>query len=297
MKTDFLRLSDLPASALPALLTSAHAHKAAPAHQNAQLMRGRTLMLMFEKPSTRTRLSFTAAMHQMGGQCLFVSSEDTQLSRGEPIADVARVAGTMMDALAIRTDSHKKLETFARHCQVPVINALSERFHPCQTLADLLTVEEEFGTLSELTVAWVGDANNSLNSWLEACALLNFSLRYACPQGYAPDPSLLAQAPRAQAVPSPLEAVDGAQVVSTDVWVSMNQEDEGERLRDFAGYQVNTALMSHADKGAILLHCLPAHRGLEVDEEILDADCSRVWSQAANRLPAQKALLQLLLDS
>ncbi|MGI9345118.1 MAG: ornithine carbamoyltransferase [Gammaproteobacteria bacterium] len=294
MKPDFLSLKDLTGLvSLNDLLARALELKHGATAANLE---GRTLMLLFEKPSTRTRLSFSAGMTQMGGQCLYMPPSDAQLSRGEPLEDVARVAGTMVDAVAIRTAQHERLKLFALYCQVPVINALSDWLHPCQTLADLLTVIEEYGSFRNIQFAWIGDGNNSLNSWLEASALLNLKLRFACPKGYEPDADLLASAPSAQAVDHPHQAIRGAQVVSTDVWTSMNQEaEQAQRDKDFKGYQVSSSLMSQAAPNAILLHCLPAYRGKEVTAEVLTAPCSRIWKQAENRLHTQKALLEQLI--
>ena len=295
MKTDFLSLGALGgAHALQTLLRRAREFKASEPSQS-QALAQRTLLLLFEKPSTRTRISFSVAMTQLGGQALFLSGDETQATRGEPLEDIARVAGGMVDAVAVRTDSHQRLEAFADHCQVPVINALSDQLHPCQTLADLMTIEEIFGSLADICIAWVGDGNNSLNSWLEASALLGLKLRYSCPPGYRPDAALAKAAVLAEAVASPDQAVQGAQVVSTDVWVSMNQEGEDHRLKDFAGWQVNEDLMSRAAPDAILLHCLPAHRGQEVSDGVLETPCSKVWQQAENRLHSVKALLEYLL--
>ena len=295
-KTDFLCLNSLSHGQLAQLLRRAGEMKASP--RNSDILQQQTLLLLFEHPSTRTRLSFEVGMNQMGGRSLFVTQLDAQLSRGEPLEDVARVAGGMVNAVAMRTGSHDNLVTFAEHCRVPVINALSDRLHPCQTLADLLTLQEEFATLKDLTVAWVGDGNNSLNSWLEASALFGFRLHYACPKGYEPDPVLSERATSARACATPQEAASGAQAISTDVWVSMGQDSEqDERKRDFAPYQVNAEVLAEAADNAIVLHCLPAHRGLETTAEVLEGAQSRVWAQAENRLHAQKALLELLLAS
>ncbi len=260
-----------------------------------------TIGLVFEKASTRTRVSFEVAAYQLGGNAMMLSPRDTQLGRGEPIRDTARVLSRYLDALVVRTFEHDKLEEMARFADVPVVNALTDASHPCQVLADLLTVAERFGAdaLSRggLAVAWVGDGNNMANSWLEACALLGFELRIACPAGYDPDPELLARAgARARIVRTPAEAVEGAHVVNTDVWASMGQEAEAEeRRRRFAGFIVDEALMARADPNAIVLHCLPAHRGEEIAEAVLEGPQSAVFDEAENRLHAQKALLEFLL--
>jgi ornithine carbamoyltransferase len=260
-----------------------------------------TIGLLFEKASTRTRVSFEVAAYQLGASAVVLSPRDTQLGRGEPIRDTARVLARYLDALVIRTFGHEKAEEMARCADVPVLNALTDSSHPCQILADLLTVTERFGAdaLSRggLTVAWVGDGNNVANSWLEACALLPFELRLACPEGYDPDPALVARTGgRARIVREPAKAVEGAHVINTDVWASMGQESEAEeRRRTFAGYVVDDALLARARANAIVLHCLPAHRGEEITDGVLEGSHSAVWDQAENRLHAQKALLELLL--
>jgi ornithine carbamoyltransferase len=260
-----------------------------------------TIGLVFEKASTRTRVSFEVAAYQLGGNAMMLSPKDTQLGRGEPICDTARVLARYLDALVVRTFEHEKLEEMARFADVPVVNALTDSSHPCQILADLLTVTERFGAdalaRGGLAVAWIGDGNNMANSWLEACALLGFELRLACPPGYDPDPGLLARAgARARVLRSPAEAADGAHVVNTDVWASMGQEAEVEkRRRDFSGFIVDEALMKRARPNAIALHCLPAHRGEEITDAVIEGPQSAVFDEAENRLHAQKALLELLL--
>jgi ornithine carbamoyltransferase len=260
-----------------------------------------TIGLVFEKASTRTRVSFEVAAHQLGGGAMMLSPRDTQLGRGEPIRDTARVLARYLDCLVVRTFEHEKLEEMARYADVPVVNALTDSSHPCQLLADLLTITERFGAdaLSKggLQVAWIGDGNNMANSWLEACVLLGFELRIACPAGYDPDPALLARAgAKARVVRSPAEAAQGAHVLNTDVWASMGQEQEAEeRRRRFEGYIVDEALVAKARPNAIVLHCLPAHRGEEIADAVLEGPRSAVFDEAENRLHAQKALLELLL--
>src|SRR5512133_382589 len=232
---------------------------------------------------------------------MLLAPRDTQLGRGEPIRDTARVLARYLDALVIRTFEHAKLEEMARFADVPVVNALTDSSHPCQVLADLLTVTERFGAdaLSRggLSIAWIGDGNNMANSWLEACALLGFDLRIACPEGYDPDPELVARCgSHARVVRRPAEAAEGAHVVNTDVWASMGQEEEAEeRRRRFTGFIVDEALMRRARPNAIVLHCLPAHRGEEITDAVLEGPQSAVFDEAENRLHAQKALLELLL--
>jgi ornithine carbamoyltransferase len=260
-----------------------------------------TIGLVFEKASTRTRVSFEVAAFQLGGSAIFLSPRDTQLGRGEPIKDTARVLARYLDALVIRTFEHSKLEELARYADIPVVNALTDSSHPCQVLADLLTVTERFGAdaLSRggLSIAWIGDGNNMANSWLEACALLGFDLRIACPEGYDPDAGLVARCGgKAKVVRRPAEAVEGAHVVNTDVWASMGQEAEAaERQRKFEGFIVDEALMKRARPNAIALHCLPAHRGEEITDAVIEGPQSAVFDEAENRLHAQKALLELLL--
>jgi len=299
-KRDFLRLTDLDRSELLELIERAAEWKLLGKGGPRPLER-MTIGLVFEKASTRTRVSFEVAAHQLGGGAMMLSPRDTQLGRGEPIRDTARVLARYLDCLVVRTFEHEKLEEMARFADVPVVNALTDASHPCQLLADLLTITERFGAdaLSKggLQVAWIGDGNNMANSWLEACVLLGFDLRLACPAGYDPDPALLARAgARARVVRSPAEAAQGAHVLNTDVWASMGQEEEAEeRRRHFQGYIVDDALVAKARPNAIVLHCLPAHRGEEIAEAVLEGARSAVFDEAENRLHAQKALLELLL--
>jgi ornithine carbamoyltransferase len=299
-KRDFLRLTDLDRSEVLELIERAAEWKLLGKSGPRPLER-MTIGLVFEKASTRTRVSFEVAAHQLGGGAMMLSPRDTQLGRGEPIRDTARVLARYLDCLVVRTFEHEKLEEMARFADVPVVNALTDASHPCQLLADLLTVTERFGAdaLSKggLQVAWIGDGNNMANSWLEACALLGFDLRLACPAGYDPDPALLARAgAKAKVVRSPAEAAQGAHVLNTDVWASMGQEAEAEeRRRHFQGYILDEALLAKARPNAIVLHCLPAHRGEEIAEAVLEGPRSAVFDEAENRLHAQKALLELLL--
>jgi ornithine carbamoyltransferase len=298
-KRDFLRVTDLDRSELLELIERAAEWKLL-GKGGPQPLERMTIGLVFEKASTRTRVSFEVAAYQLGGNAMMLSPKDTQLGRGEPIRDTARVLARYLDALVVRTFEHSKVEEMARFADVPVVNALTDSSHPCQILADLLTVTERFGAdaLSRggLSVAWIGDGNNMANSWIEACSLLGFELRLACPPGYDPDPGLLARAPRAKTVRSPAEAAEGAHVLNTDVWASMGQEAEAEqRRRDFAGFIVDEALVRRARANAIVLHCLPAHRGEEITDGVMEGPQSAVFDEAENRLHAQKALLELLL--
>jgi ornithine carbamoyltransferase len=299
-KRDFLRVTDLDRSELLELIERAAEWKLL-GKGGPRPLEGMTIGLVFEKASTRTRVSFEVAAYQLGGNSIMLSPQDTQVGRGEPIRDTGRVLARYLDALVIRTFEHSKLDEMARWADVPVVNALTDASHPCQVLADLLTVTERFGAdalaRGGLSIAWVGDGNNMANSWLEACALLGFDLRIACPEGYDPDPALVARAgARARVVRRPAEAAEGAHVVNTDVWASMGQEAEAEeRRRAFAGFIVDEALMQRARPNAIALHCLPAHRGEEITDGVIEGPQSAVFDEAENRLHAQKALLELLL--
>ncbi len=261
-------------------------------------LKNRVLGMIFEKASTRTRLSFEAGMIQLGGQAIFLSPRDTQLGRGEPIGDAAIVMSRMLDAVMIRTFAHSTLTEFAAYSSVPVINGLSDDLHPCQLLADMQTYQEQRGSIKGKTVAWIGDGNNMCNSYIEAAMQFDFQLRVACPEGYEPNATFLAAAgERVQVVRDPRAAVAGAHLVSTDVWASMGQEDEAaERLKLFQHYPVNRALLDAAADDVLFLHCLPAHRGEEISEDLLDDPRSAAWDQAENRLHVQKALLEFLVE-
>lgn len=260
---------------------------------------GKTLAMIFEKSSTRTRVSFEAGMAQLGGDALFLSPRDTQLGRGEPIEDTARVISRMVDAVMIRTFAHATLERFAAHSCVPVINGLSDDVHPCQLLADLQTYREHRGDIQGRTVAWIGDGNNMCHSWINAAALLDFKLKIACPPGYEPDQRFVdAAGEHVEILRDPHEAARGADLVTTDVWASMGHEEEqAKRSAAFSGYRVDSKLMSEAAPDALFMHCLPAHRGEEVTADVIDGPQSVVWDEAENRLHAQKALLEFLLDA
>lgn len=260
-------------------------------------LRNRVLGMIFEKASTRTRLSFEAGMIQLGGQAIFLSSRDTQLGRGEPVPDSARVMSSMLDGVMIRTYAHEMLTTFAAHSQVPVINGLSDDLHPCQLLADMQTFFEHRGDIRGKTVAWIGDGNNMCNSYIEAAEQLDFNLRIACPEGYEPNPRFLERAgERVLLTRDPREAVAQAHLVSTDVWTSMGQEEETRlRLAAFKPYQVTAELLDGAAPDVLFMHCLPAHRGEEISHTLLDDPRAVVWDEAENRLHAQKALLEFLI--
>lgn len=260
-------------------------------------LKNRVLGMIFEKSSTRTRLSFEAGMIQLGGQAIFLSHRDTQLGRGEPIADSAKVMSRMLDAVMIRTYAHSNLTEFAANSRVPVINGLSDDLHPCQLLADMQTFLEHRGSIKGKTVAWIGDGNNMCNSYIEAAIQFDFQLRVACPAGYEPNAEFLALAgERVTVVRDPKAAVAGAHLVSTDVWTSMGQEEETARRKKlFAPFQVTRALLDLADKDVLFMHCLPAHRGEEISVDLLDDSRSVAWDQAENRLHAQKALLEFVV--
>ncbi len=294
----FLSLLDLSSEEAHALLQRAIALKQDwRAGRCYEPLRGRTLAMIFEKASTRTRVSFEVGMTQFGGHALFLSSRDTQLGRGESIEDSARVLSRMVDGVMIRTFAHETVERFAAHSQVPVINGLTDRFHPCQLLADMQTFLEHRGSIRGKTVAWVGDGNNMCHSYINASRLFDFQLRIATPETFEPDAEILeAAGDRCQLFRNPEAAVQGADLVVTDVWASMGQEGEqNQRAQVFAPYQVNEKLLAKADAQALFMHCLPAHRGEEVSAAVIDGPQSVVWDEAENRLHAQKALLEFLL--
>jgi ornithine carbamoyltransferase len=262
----------------------------------------KVLGLLFQKASTRTRVSFTVAMYQLGGQVIDLNPQSSQVSRGEPLEDTARVLDRYLDVLAIRTFQQSDLQTIAHLARIPVINALTDQEHPCQILADLLTIKESFGSLDGLTLTYVGDGNNVAHSLLLGCALLGVGVRVATPPGYGPDPAVVQQAQELGmgteivVTEDPKAATEGAHVVYTDVWASMGQEAEAEeRQQSFVPYQLNESLMGLADPDAIVLHCLPAHRGEEITDVVMEGPQSRIWEQAENRMHVQKALLASIL--
>jgi ornithine carbamoyltransferase len=294
---DFLAIPDFTTAELHALFDLAARMKAG--KYSARPLAGKSLAMLFMKPSTRTRVSFEVGAWQLGGQALFLSPRDVQLGRGEPLADTARVLSRYVDGIMIRTFAHAEVEELARYADVPVINGLTDLLHPCQVLADVLTVREAFSDLDQVKVAWIGDGNNVANSWINAAYRLGFSLVLACPDGYDPDTVLLQRARRSgrvELVRDPTEAATDAHVVTTDVWASMGQEEEqAKRARVFADYVVDEPLMLRAAPNAIFLHCLPAHRGEEVTAGVIDGPQSRVWDEAENRLHVQKALMAVLM--
>jgi len=302
MTRHFRTLLDLSAAELTALLDRADELKrlrGTAAHPRP--LTGKTVAVLLEKASTRTRISFEVGIHELGGHALGLASRDTQLGRGEPLADTARMLSRYTHGVVFRTFEHDRVEALAAAASIPVINGLSDTFHPCQLLADLMTVREAHGReLDGLPVTWIGDGNNVACSWMLAAAQVGLDLRLACPPGFAPPDAVLtmarARGARVLLTSDPAAAVAGARVVTTDVWASMGQEDEAERRRTaFHGYVVDGALMRRAAPDAVFLHCLPAHRGEEVAAEVIDGPTSRVWDEAENRLHSQKALLELLV--
>ncbi|MGB1949781.1 MAG: ornithine carbamoyltransferase [Marinobacter sp.] len=294
----FLTLNDLASGELESLLD--HASKLRKEWRSGatrDTLKNRVLAMIFEKSSTRTRVSFEAGMTQLGGAALFLSPRDTQLGRGEPIEDSAVVISSMVDAVMIRTFAHDTVERFAAASRVPVINALTDDFHPCQLLADMQTYREHRGSIRGATVTWVGDGNNMCHSYINAATQFGFNLRVACPEGYEPSDALVQEhRDRVTIVRDPAEAARGAHLLVTDVWASMGQEDEQKaREKAFRGYQINPGLLAVADKDALFMHCLPAHRGEEISVDMMEHPSSVVWDEAENRLHAQKALLEFLI--
>lgn len=296
-KRDFLSFSDLSPEELSEALRLAGRMKRGGFVERP--LEGKTLAMIFGKSSTRTRVSFEVGVYQLGGHALFLSSRELQLGRGEPTRDTARALSSYVHGIMIRTYTHTEVEELARYASVPVINGLTDLQHPCQVLADVLTIIEEFGDWRGKVVAWVGDGNNVANSWLDAAGALGFELRLACPEGYEPNRAIFernAARTRLSITELPEEAVAGAHVVATDVWTSMGHEAESVARREaFQGYEVDEQLMALADPRAIFLHCLPAHRGEEVTEGVLEGRQSRVWAEAENRLHVQKALMAMLM--
>lgn len=294
----FLTLADLSSDELDALITRAIALKHMQQRGDIyEPLKNRVLGMVFEKSSTRTRVSFETAMIQFGGGSIFLSPRDTQLGRGEPVADTARVLSRMVDAIMIRTFAHETVEELARYSRVPVINALTDDHHPCQLLADIQTFVEQRGPIKGKTVSWVGDGNNVCHSYIQAAHCFGFKLHVACPPGYLPQPAVLDRwGDNTVLFEAPTAACRAADLVVTDVWASMGQEGEAEdRGKIFQPFQVNQALMAQAKPNALFMHCLPAHRGEEVSAEVIDGPQSVVWDEAENRLHAQKALLEFLL--
>jgi ornithine carbamoyltransferase len=294
---DFLQIPDFTPQEIEHLF--ALAEKMRSGKYKKKPLAGKSLAMIFMKSSTRTRVSFEVGAWQLGGHALFLSPRDVQLGRGEPIADTARVLSRYVDGIMIRTFSHAEIEELARYASVPVINGLTDLVHPCQVLADVLTIRQQLGNYKGKRVAWIGDGNNMANSWLNAAFVLGFELNLACPEGYDPDPMIFQRAnskAKIQLFRDPAEAAERADVVTTDVWASMGQEEEQAiRAKAFARFEVDDSIMARGKKDAIFLHCLPAHRGEEVSASVIDGPQSRVWDEAENRLHIQKAIMAALM--
>jgi len=303
MTNHLLALKDFDRTQLVALVESALTLKndAREGRRNLPLA-GRTISMLFDKPSTRTRVSFEAAMYGLGGQVIHMSSKESQLTRGEPLKDTARVLARYVDAIVVRTFGQYVVEELARYSTVPVINALTDLYHPCQVLSDIMTVVENKGALDGLKIIWLGDGNNMANSWVEAASVLGFPLTLACPEGYGPDEEVLRKSQARAEQPiilthDPAEAARDADVISVDVWASMGKEDEqAKRLEVFRPYQLNTQLLGLARNDAIVLHCLPAHRGEEITEEVLEGSQSVAFDQAENKMHIHKAILEHFIN-
>jgi len=298
----FLTLLDITPDEARKILVRARELKAMQAKGKAHhTLAGKTLGMIFDKASTRTRVSFEVGMYQLGGHALFLQATATQLGRGEPIEDSARVLSRMVDVIMIRTHGHDILQRFAEYSRVPVINGLTDLTHPCQILADVFTFEEHRVSIRDKAVAWIGDGNNMAHSWINGAVCFGYRLKIACPDGYCPDGKLLEAArelgAEVETCCDPAEAAAGADLVSTDVWASMGQEDEqAQREKAFSGFQVDERVMAEARPDAVFMHCLPAHRGEEVAANVIDGPQSIVWDEAENRLHAQKALLEHCLQ-
>ncbi|NOZ25235.1 MAG: ornithine carbamoyltransferase [Nitrospirae bacterium] len=299
MKRDFLRLWDFTREEIGDIIERAIALKAGTDANQCPLI-GKSLWLLFEKPSTRTRISFEVGIYQLGGQSIYMKPSEIQIGRGESTADTARVLSRYLDGIIIRTFEHSKLEEFAANSDIPVINGLSDMHHPCQVLADLMTIKEKKGRIEGVKVAYIGDGNNVANSLMEAAGRMGLSLNIACPEGYEPDINILEEARTGKGeiiiLRDPKEAAGRADIIYTDVWVSMGQEDSAEMKRKkFISYQVNSSLLACAKQDVIVMHCLPAHRGEEITDDVIDGPHSVVFDQAENRLHTQKALLEMLI--
>lgn len=302
MKKDLLRLDDFSREELDFFLQRAgELKKWQKEGVNYKPLTGKTLGMIFEKSSTRTRLSFEVGMYQLGGMAIFMSTRDIQLGRGETVADTARIMSRYLDGVMIRTFGQEMVEEFARHASIPVINGLTDLLHPCQILSDLFTIMEKRGSYEGITVAYIGDGNNVANSWLDAACVLPIRLHMACPEGYEPDGEIIRKAmekagERINLGRDPRKAVSQADVIYTDVWTSMGQEKEAEiRKKHFQGYQINEELLSLAPPQVMVMHCLPAHRGEEITYEVMEGPHSVVFDQAENRLHVQKAILEILM--
>ncbi len=295
MKKDLLSIKDLTRDEILYLIERGLEFKKMGKRTDYRPLEGYVLGLLFDKASTRTRVSFEVAMIRLGGSTIFMRAEETQLSRDESLEDTARVLSRYLDCLAIRTYEQKRLEIIAEYSDIPVINALTDLYHPCQVLSDIMTVKEKKGRIDDLRIVWVGDGNNVANSWINLARILGFELIISCPKGYEPY-EIREKTENVRIVYDPKEAVKDADVVNTDVWVSMGKEKEREeRIRAFRGYQVNRELLSYAKKDCIVMHCLPAHRGEEITDDVIDGPNSVVFDQAENKLYLHQALLEMIL--
>lgn len=303
MNSHLLALKDFNKQQLQSLIVRAMVLKqeVSEGKRHTQLA-GKTVSLLFDKPSTRTRVSFEAAMYGLGGNVIFMSSKESQLNRGEPLKDMARVMSRYVDGMVVRTYGQEVVDELAAYASVPVINALTDLYHPCQVLSDIMTVIEKKGAPENLKIVWLGDGNNMANSWIEAAVVFGFPLTLACPEGFDPDPRVLAwvkenSSQNIEIVRDPVAAMTGADVVNVDVWASMGQEDEQrEREKVFAPYQLNTALLSHAKEDCLVLHCLPAHRDEEISESVLEGKQCAAFDQAENKMHIHKAILESFLE-
>lgn len=302
MKKDFLSITDLSAEEYEDILTlAARLKRQRYAGVPHPLLAGKTLAMIFEKASTRTRMSFDVGMYDLGGYALYLNAKETQLGRGETVADTARVMSRYVHGAIMRTYKHETITEFAKYASIPVINALSDKEHPCQIMADSLTLKEKFGNLDGLKIAWIGDGNNVCNSLIMASVQTGMEIAVGTPKGYEPDPAAVKFAKenggKVTVYDDPVRAVTDAHAIYTDTWISMGEEDIKEsKLKDFVGYQLDTALLNKAASDALVLHCLPAHRGEEITDEVIDSMQSGVWDQAENRLHAQKAILVRLMS-
>jgi ornithine carbamoyltransferase len=293
MKKDLLTLKDLTKEDILNLIKQGLEIKKSTL-KNVKPLEGHTIGLIFDKASTRTRVSFEVAIHKLGADAIFLTPSDTQIARGEPMKDTARVLSSYLDGLIYRTYSQKKLEELAKWSSIPVINALTDLYHPCQVLSDLMTIDENRDSLDTLIIAWIGDGNNVANSWINAANILEFNLTMAFPEGYLPNPDILANtSANVKLVDTPQEAASNANIIYTDVWASMGKEDETElRIKDFNGWQVNQSLIDLADKDVMVMHCLPAHRGEEITDDVMEGSRSIIFSQAENKLYMHQAILK-----
>jgi ornithine carbamoyltransferase len=296
MKKDLLSIQDLTKDDIYTLIDRGIELKKLGRRAEKSLT-GYVLGLIFEKASTRTRVSFQSAMFKLGGQAIFLSKADTQMSRDETLADTARVLSRYLDVLAIRTYSHESLEEMARCADIPVINALTDLYHPCQVLSDIMTVREKKADLNSLRIAWIGDGNNVAHSWIQAANIIGFELRISCPDSYEPLPAVLeGSGPNVRLIKDPLEAAKNADVINTDVWTSMGQEAQrAKRKNDFQGFQVNQSMVRTAKSDVMVMHCLPAHRGEEITSDVLDGPNSVVFDQAENKLYIHQAILEMMV--